>query len=49
MTESIESIVTGLVILIAAVIIVASHRQRARRRERWLDGHRLWDKVRHRH
>lgn len=49
MAESIESIVTGLVIVIAAVIIVATHHQRARRRERWLDGHRLWDKLRHRH
>ncbi|WP_173256531.1 hypothetical protein [Paraburkholderia sp. NMBU_R16] len=52
MAQSIESIVTGLVLLIAAVVIVASHYQREHRRERWLgrtSGHRLWDRVRHRH
>lgn len=52
MAESIEGVVTGLVVLVAAVIIVASHFQRERRRDRWLgrlEGHRLWDRLRHRH
>lgn len=52
MAESIESIVTGLIVLVTAVIIVASHYQRERRRERWLGhttGHRFWDRMRHRH
>lgn len=52
MAESIESIVTGLIVLATAVIIVASHYQREHRRERWLGhatGHRLWDRIWHRH
>jgi len=52
MAQSIESIVTGLIVLVAAIIIVASHHQRAHRRERWLGrtgSHRLWDRVWHRH
>ena len=52
MAQSIEGIVTGLIVLVAAIIIVASHYQREHRRERWLgraSGHRLWDRVWHRH
>ncbi|RKP44953.1 hypothetical protein D7S89_21700 [Trinickia fusca] len=52
MAESVESMVVGLIVLIAAVIIVAAHYRREHYRDRWLrrtDGHRLWDRMRHRH
>ena len=52
MAESMESIVTGVIVLAVAAILVASHYRRERRRERWLGragGHRLWDRLRHRH
>jgi len=52
MAQSIESIVTGLFLLLAAFGIFASHYQREHRRERWLgrtSGHRLWDRVWRRH
>jgi hypothetical protein len=52
MAESMESIVTGVIVLVVAAILVALHYRRERRRERWLsrlDGHRLWDRLRHRH
>ncbi|MEA3119569.1 MAG: hypothetical protein QOI13_2839 [Paraburkholderia sp.] len=51
MAESMESIVTGVILLAVAAILVAAHYRRERRRERWLtrlDGHRLWDRLRHR-
>lgn len=52
MAESVESMVVGLIVLIAAVIIVGAHYRREHYRDRWLHkmgGHRLWDRVRHRH
>lgn len=52
MAESMESIVTGVIVLAVAAILVTAHYRREHRRERWLGrlgGHRLWDRLRHRH
>jgi hypothetical protein len=52
MAESIGDIVVGIILLVAVVIIVASHYHREHQRARWLhrlENHRLWDKLRHRH
>lgn len=52
MAESISDSVVGIILLIAVLIIVASHYHREHQRERWLhrmDHHRFWDKLRHRH
>ncbi len=52
MAESISGSVVGIILLIAVLIIVASHYHRERQRTRWLhrmDNNRLWDKLRHRH
>jgi hypothetical protein len=52
MAESMVSTVTGLIILIVAAILIASH-YRYRRKHRGLFSrhhpHRLWDRMRHRH
>jgi hypothetical protein len=52
MAESMVSAVVGLIVLIVAAILVSSHYRRMHSRERLLqrlDGHRLWDRMRHRH
>jgi hypothetical protein len=52
MAESMESIVTGVIVLAVAAILVTAHYRREHRGERWLGrlgGHRLWDRLRHRH
>lgn len=52
MAQSVADLVVGIVLLIAVVIIVASHYHREHQRARWLhrmDNNRLWDKLRHRH
>ena len=52
MAESMESIVTGVIVLAVEAILVTSHYRRERRRERWQGrpgGHRLLDRLRHRH
>lgn len=52
MAESLESVVTGLIVLIAAIVIATSHQHRRHRRDRWLartHGHRLWERLWHRH
>ncbi|SEA54902.1 MULTISPECIES: hypothetical protein [Paraburkholderia] len=56
MAESMVSIVVGLAAIVVAVLLVASRYRREHRalhevhhaRTR-LDGHRLWDRMRHRH
>lgn len=48
MAESLESVITGLIVLVAAVVIATSHYHRGR----WFDrgsGHRLRDRLWHRH
>jgi hypothetical protein len=56
MAESMVSIVVGLAAVVVAVLLVASRYRRDHRalheqhRERnRFDGHRLWDRMRHRH
>jgi hypothetical protein len=52
MAQSVSDLVVGIVLLIAVVIIVASHYHREHQRARWLhrmDNTRLWDRLRHRH
>ena len=52
MAQSVADLVVGIVLLIAVVIIVASHYHREHQRARWLhgmDNNRLWDRLRHRH
>jgi hypothetical protein len=52
MAQSMEGIVTGVIVLVAAAILAVSHYLREHRRERWLGragGQRLWDRARHRH
>ncbi len=52
MAESMESIVTGVILLAVAAILVTAHYRREHRRERWLAGlenHRPWDRLRQRH
>jgi hypothetical protein len=52
MAESMVSIVVGLTALIIAAMLVTSHYRREHHRERLLgrmDGHRLWERMRHRH
>jgi hypothetical protein len=52
MAESMESIVTGVIVLAVAAILVTSHYRRQHRRDKWLgrlESERLWDRLRHRH
>jgi hypothetical protein len=52
MAESMVSIVVGLVVIITGIMILSSHHRRELRRPRpptRFDGHRLWDRMRHRH
>jgi hypothetical protein len=52
MAESMVSIVVGLVVLVTGVMLVTSHYRREHHKERLsarLDGHKLWDRMRHRH
>ena len=52
MAESIADIVVGVILVIAVVIIAASHYHREHQKARWMHrmGHnRLWDRLRHRH
>ncbi len=58
MAESMVSIVVGLAAIIVAVVLIASryrrehqahHEQHKDRLFARLDGHRLWDRMRHRH
>jgi hypothetical protein len=52
MAESMESFVTGLIILAVAAILVTAHYRRERRRAKWLahaETHRLLEWLRHRH
>jgi hypothetical protein len=52
MAESMVSVVVGVILLAAAAILWNSHYRREHQHERWLhrlDGHRLWDRMRHRH
>ena len=52
MAESITDVVVGIILLIAVVVIVATHYHREHQRARWLQrmhNNRLWDRLRHRH
>ncbi|MEW6345176.1 MAG: hypothetical protein RXR20_08875 [Paraburkholderia sp.] len=52
MAESMVSIVVGLVVLVTGIMILSAHYRREHHRTRSLerlDGHRLWDRMRHRH
>jgi uncharacterized membrane protein HdeD (DUF308 family) len=52
MAESMVSIVVGLVVLVTGVILVTTHYRREHHKERLLgrlDGHKLWERMRHRH
>jgi hypothetical protein len=52
MAESMVSIVVGLVVIVTGVMILSAHYRREHHRARplaRLDGHRLWDRMRHRH
>ena len=52
MAESMVSIVVGLVVIITGIVILSSHHRRELHKTRpptRLDGHRLWDRMRHRH
>jgi hypothetical protein len=47
MAESMVSIVVGLVVLVTGVMILSAHYRREHRARP--DGHRLWERMRHRH
>jgi hypothetical protein len=52
MAESMVSVVVGLVVLALAVIVLTHQIRREHFRHRLMhryDGHRLWDRTRHRH
>jgi hypothetical protein len=52
MAESMVSIVVGLVVIVTGVMIFGAHYRRLLHRTGHLarlDGHRLWDRMRHRH
>ena len=52
MAESMVSIVVGLVVIVTGIMILSSHHRRELYRTRALarlDGHRLWDRMWHRH
>lgn len=51
MAESMVSIVVGLVVIVTGVMILGAHYRRDHRTRPLsrLDGHRLWERVRHRH
>ncbi|MFL9871186.1 hypothetical protein [Paraburkholderia megapolitana] len=50
MAESMVSIVVGLMVIAIAVMVLGSHRRREHRTGALHhDGHRLWDRMRHRH
>jgi hypothetical protein len=52
MAESMVSIVVGLVVIVTGVMIFGAHYRRLHHRTGHLarlDGHRLWDRMRHRH
>jgi hypothetical protein len=52
MAESMVSIVVGLVVIITGIMILSSHHRRELHKTRpptRFDGHRLWDRMRHRH
>jgi hypothetical protein len=52
MAQSIGDAVVGVILVIAVLIIVASHYRREHQKARWLhrmDNTRLWDRLRHRH
>jgi len=52
MAESISDSVVGVILLIAVLIMVASHYHREHQRMRWLhrtDHNRLFDRLWHRH
>jgi hypothetical protein len=52
MAESMESFLTGLIILAVAAILLTVHYHRERRRAKWLahaETHRLLEWLRHRH
>jgi hypothetical protein len=48
MAESMVSTVVGLVVLVTGIMLLTSHYRRDHHRER-PDGHKLWDRMRHRH
>jgi hypothetical protein len=52
MAESVMGTVFVLIVLIVAAILVTAHYRREHHRDRLLqrlDGHRFWDRMRHRH
>ncbi len=52
MAESMVSIVVGLVVIVTGIMILNSHHRRELHKPRplaRLDGHRLWDRMWHRH
>ncbi|MEQ5841636.1 hypothetical protein N0A02_19580 [Paraburkholderia acidicola] len=50
MAESMVSIVVGLMVIAIAVMVLSSHHRREHRTGAMRhDGHRLWDRMRHRH
>lgn len=52
MAESMISAVVGLIVFIVAATLVTAHYRREHHKEALLhrlDGHRLWDRMRHRH
>ncbi|WP_181969861.1 hypothetical protein [Paraburkholderia sp. DHOC27] len=52
MAESMVSIVVALVVLVTGVMLVTSHYRREHHRDRpatRADGHKLWERMRHRH
>jgi hypothetical protein len=52
MAESMVSIVVGLVVLVTGVMLVTTHYRREHHKERLLgrlDGHKLWERMPHRH
>lgn len=52
MAESMVSIVVGLVVLITGIMLLTSHYRREHQKDRLsprMDGHKLWERMRHRH
>ncbi|HEY1998856.1 hypothetical protein [Paraburkholderia sp.] len=52
MAESMVSIVVGLTLIGVVIMFLRTHNRREHQAERLqtrLDGHRLWDRMRHRH
>jgi hypothetical protein len=52
MAESMVGIVVGLIVLVGSVVLVSTHHRREPPGRHGLprhDGHRLWERMRHRH